>query len=55
MGSLGRTTIPQEQKKQSRAVCYYGEMSPGAFQKILKLINAYTSILNMDLAVTFVA
>lgn len=55
MGSLGRTIILQEQKKPSIAVYHYGETSPGAFQKILKLTKIYTSILYMDLAVTFVA
>lgn len=50
MASLGRS-----RRKQSRAVCYYEEKSPGPFQKILTLIKVYTPILNVDLAVTFVA
>lgn len=40
---------------EETAVCHYGETSPGVFQKILQLLKLCTSILNMDLAVIFVA
>lgn len=52
---MGRTRILQEQKKPEQSSVSLWRDVTWAFQKILTLIKVYTPILNVDLAVTFVA